>query len=347
MRFYNLRPRKNGKCIPITKKNPITKNNISNNVQSRYNLRPRKRISINETKEIRLCIWHSLKSYKSRRNDPLVTASETKNYMLNDKILDLIRYKKQSKGNYGGKLNVLCKKGNIFEEKIINEIKNIVQLEQVISEYNPKINLKKESSKTLKLMLKGIPVIAQAPLYHNNSKTCGIADLLVRSDYLEDIIKKNPIPDDEQYKKASKLNGDYHYVVIDIKWSSLPLCSNGELIRNSGRYSTYKSQLAVYNLCLGEMQGYYPSKCYILGKGYVYSRVQYGRKRIFRSYNSFDRLGIVDYNDFDNRYIEGTLDAIKWNKHVKKIIPKWISIHHLIHHCILICVINTMTPTGV
>ena len=70
-----------------------------------------------------------------------------------------------------------------------------------------------------------------------------------------------------------KFSPNYHYRVIDIKWSQLQLCSDGFKILNSDRYPAYKGQLAIYNLALGKIQNYIPNNAYILGKSYIYYRI--------------------------------------------------------------------------
>ena len=104
----------------------------------------------------------------------------------------------------------------------------------------------------------------------------------------------------EETLKAPHLNGEYHYRVIDIKCTTLNLCSNGELLRNSDRIPAYKGQLAIYNAALGELQGYIPSRAYILGKAWKY--VTCGM--MYRGNNCFDLLGHVDFEGFDNNYIQ-------------------------------------------
>lgn len=280
----------------------------------RYNLRPRIHIKKTDKSLKNDKLWKKFSSYVSK-SKCLVSATRIKNYLLKDGLLDLlkIRLKKRSSNNSNN--NILCRKGILFEKNIITEIKKKVDVVEIIDEYDPDRNIE-DISETLKYMMDGIPVIAQAPLYHTKSKTYGVADLLIRSDYVNKLIKESPLDADEEVTKAPKLKGDYHYIVIDIKWSSLPLCSNGKNIRNCDRYYCYKGQLAIYNIALGELQGYTPNKSYILGKGFSYTKTKNKKTQYFKSHNSFDKLGIINYKDFDNKYIDLTLEAVKWVRHV-------------------------------
>jgi len=289
----------------------------------RYNLRPRKHTITYKNEIIKekkyMNVWKKLVGYESPLQYPITSGTKIKNYFLNDCLLDLLHIKaKQTplESSSSSEMNILCKKGLLFENKIFDHISRKVRMVTIcdLKKYNNYD--RKDTSKTLSCMLRGIPVIAQAPLYHKNSKTFGVADLLVRSDHIKYIIDDNPLDKLDQTYKASKLNGDYHYVVIDIKWSTMPLCSNGQTIRNSGRYGCYKGQLAIYNIALGDLQGYTPNKCYILGKGYSYSFTKNKKKIYCKSTNPFDRLGEIDYAKFDSKYINLTLNAIKWFERV-------------------------------
>ena len=55
---------------------------------------------------------------------------------------------------------------------------------------------------------------------------------------------------DEVVNKASKLDGPYHYVVVDIKFSTLPLRADGVHLLNAGKFPAYKSQAWIYTQAL-------------------------------------------------------------------------------------------------
>ena len=134
-----------------------------------------------------------------------------------------------------------------------------------------------------------------ASLYNEDNMTFGVADLLVRSDWINKLFDDDVLSKEETVIKAPNLNGDYHYITIDIKWTTLLLCANGKSILISQRFPAYKGQLAIYNAAVGKLQGYTPAKAFILAKGWNYTSM--GRK--YKGYNCFELLGEIDYDNFD------------------------------------------------
>ena len=104
------------------------------------------------------------------------------------------------------------------------------------------------------------------------------------------------------------LNGNYHYRVIDIKWSTIQLCSNGKFLRNYDLIPVYKGQLAIYNAAIGAIQGYIPSTAYILGRGWKYEK----KNEHFFGCDCFDLLGHINFETYDNQIIDITKKAIDW-----------------------------------
>jgi hypothetical protein len=240
-------------------------------------------------------------------------------------------------------------KGLDFEDKIINILKNkfnndvtsIINKSSDFS-YDQMENL---ASKTLDEMKKGTPFIYQGVVINNNKdskyyKTFGIPDLIVRCDYLNKLVNSTmyPVPTtfykDEKItnevaneiikQPAQKINLNTHYRVVDIKFTTLNLCSNATTILNNGSFPAYKSQLLIYNQALGEMQGYFPNEAYILGHRWKYTK----SGNNYSNHNAFDKLGVVYYDGFDKQYLSKTIDGINWIRdlrqkgHQWKILPK-------------------------
>ena len=116
-------------------------------------------------------------------------------------------------------------------------------------------------------MKKGVPIIYQAVLQDKQNKIFGIPDILIRSDYINKFIP-NSIPLEYENIKSPLLgnNVNYHYYVIDIKFSTLQLDKDGEFLLNSNELPAYKSQVCIYNIALGRMQGLTPNYGFILGR---------------------------------------------------------------------------------
>ena len=287
------------------------------------------RYSPNKIKNLEL--WKVLDT-KVINNSDWISATKTKNYLLKDPVIDwLEKYYmtsgfgicdnsvskekiKQDKEFIAREFNILentlFKKGNEFEKLIYLELENRVGKKNcvdVITNYRECCYEKMKD--TIKYLEQGIPIIRQAVLYNDSNKTYGIADLLIRSDFINKLFDDDiqHINEDE-INIGCKFSPKYHYRVVDIKWSQLQLCSDGFKILNTDRYPAYKGQLAIYNLALGKIQEYVSNTAYILGKSYKF---EFQSKKYF-STKSFSRMGHILFDDFDNKYIELTKNAIDW-----------------------------------
>ena len=265
-----------------------------------------------------------------------VSATQTKNYLLDDQCVDWLSryYNKNNKSMPDTNHDILFEGGHVFEDKICEELKNIYKDDFVIvfnaidmAQYNKnKIidNVFKKGNNMVKsLMKKGVPIIAQAPLINETNKTYGIADILIRSDYISTLVNTF-IPDDEINERGPLLNIDkktqkyYHYRVLDFKWSSLVLCVDGVTIRNQGLFPAYKGQLTVYTACLESLQGYIPNYAYIMAKSW-----KINTKIPQIGYSAFERLGVIDYKNKDKHVLLDTKNAIKWVQDVMINGHKW------------------------
>ena len=115
-------------------------------------------------------------------------------------------------------------------------------------------------NKTLNAIKNGIPILLQVPLMNEQLRLRGVADIVIRSDWINRIYKREVIPKNEQKTPS----GRYYYVVIDIKYTSMTLCANGYTIRNDGRFKGYKGQLLIYNIALGLIQNYIPYYIFLM-----------------------------------------------------------------------------------
>ncbi|AYV85086.1 MAG: hypothetical protein Satyrvirus3_17 [Satyrvirus sp.] len=274
---------------------------------------------------------NTLKTLDKFKKDDWVSASKTRNFALNDTLIDWLD--SYNKGNRCHKqmdefnfTHFIMNKGKQFEENVIKLVKQKVKPDEFVTicsdmyDYDKKI-LEYESN-TIAEILKGTPIIYQGVLMNRDGPleySYGMPDLLVRSDYLPKIVDLNPLDDGMQHFKAPKLNGNYHYVVVDIKFTTLDLCADGKRIRNSGSSPAYKCQIYVYNHAVGKIQGFEPDVSFILGRKYKYES-----KNICYSNNScFARFGHIDYKNWDNDYIAETISAIGWIKKLRTEGEKW------------------------
>lgn len=247
-------------------------------------------------------------------NNITISASNIYNYMINDHLVDWLKlYKKEAL--YRDEFSeFICNKGNEFETKLIQYINDNKIKTKFVSKY-----IDDEScNQTIQLMKEGIPILYSAPVKNEINNTHGIIDLLVRSDYLLQLIDNISIVENEEYNfmlKAPNLNGNYHYVVIDIKFSSIKLRNDGIYLLNIGKQCFYKGQVKIYTDAINNIQGYNCPYGFIIGRKYTF-----GNQTIN---NSLSKIGIIDYSTVDNHYHYLTEQAINWVRLVKSEGHNW------------------------
>lgn len=288
-------------------------------------------------------IWDKLNSYQQfkgiKPEDEWVSGTAIRNFMLSDPIIDwLDKYYTRLGFNDGtvitpemkykmegiatqerNKMAVLFTNGLLFENAVFEELKRKYPYDYVQIGYERDDITNGNHQKTINNMKQGVPIIIQAVLINERNKTRGMADLLVRSDYINRLFGSAQLADEEINISGSKLGTNFHYRVIDIKWTTLNLCAGGKLIRNDERVPAYKGQLAIYNCILGYTQGYYPKQAYILGHSWKYETC--GNK--FNGNSCFDLLGHIDYSNFDKPYLNKTINAIRWVRNLRCNGYKW------------------------
>lgn len=262
----------------------------------------------------------------------MISASATRNFFLNDPLIDWLKEYNitsihdvpvQKKGNHTGSVKYeiddpftkfIMNQGNVFEEKLIDIIKKNHSVIKVAESYESRnVSL---FNKTIDLMKQGKPLIYQGILHNYKNKTYGAPDLLVRSDYVNKFIGYDLYND----KSGSpKLNVDWHYVIVDIKHSMITLNSDGIHIRNQDSIPAYKGQLLVYTQALNEIQGTNTMKAFILGKKYEYE----SKKVKYEINDLLNKMGTIDYNDFDKVYVSKLDEALKWITNMRKEGNNW------------------------
>ena len=265
-----------------------------------------------------------------------VAATLTKNYILQDGLLDVLKTKAstltkinidyedqfiQTIGNYDSNfVNAIMNQGIKFEKNVMKLIEEKLGKNKIINiggDSNPRSH--KKYKNTIKAMKKGIPVIYQGILRNYKNKTYGISDILIRTDYITKIIEKTSIANSKIRAPLLNKRKKYHYIVIDIKFKTLHLKSDGIHLRNDGHMKAYKSQLCIYNEALGQMQGYEPSAAFILGWKWKYV----SKNVNFKGDSCFDRLGKIDYQKSDKHYKNLTQEAVNWILNVRKNAHSW------------------------
>lgn len=246
-----------------------------------------------------------------RQNKDWVSATHTYNYMIKDPIVDWLKLNKKSckKENVDDFVEFAKSCGIKFENKVVKYIhENICPVK-----FGSDCITTQSCERTTLLMHAGYPIIHSAPVRNEETKTQGIIDLLVRSDIINKIIDDGPLETNEEEISAPNLDKPYHYLVIDLKWSTLPLRSDGRHLLNSGRYPAYKAQAWIYNEAIGKIQGYKSPYAFIMGRRYRYKQ----KDIIYSSFNCLAKLGVINYQTIDNDYPDMTQKAIQWVRDVK------------------------------
>lgn len=243
-----------------------------------------------------------------------VSPSSTRNYVLQDLIADILKYKNVGVGN--NKITQTCfilQQGNDFEERVIKLLKRSFPGKYISIHGNDLPRSYVFADQSMEAMKKGVPIII-SPVFHDfKKKINGVPDLVVRSDYLAKIFKDPPPIIKGEGCKFSK---DWYYVIVDIKFSTLNLRSNGVELLNSSNCKAYKSQLFLYNDYLARVQGFDPQMSYILGRTFKYSNSVDGETK---GTSCFDRVGVIDYKGWDKEYPSLVKSAVKWLRVCKTI----------------------------
>ena len=258
----------------------------------------------------------TLKKPKITHENKFIGASSIRNYMLNDSVIDYL-----NKYN----VNYIKKPTNIFLEYIMKagidfeiELINIIKRKHIVNTVVDNIallnnNRDKYYNMTINLMKSGCPIIYQGFLYNEENNTYGIPDLIVRSDYVNILMESEIIDFEEEYIPSDNLKTNYHYKIIDIKHSNIQLNSTGINILNTGSIPAYKGQIYIYLVALNKILGIDINKAYIWGKKYNYG----SKGKSITIDNFLNKLGVIDYDSFDEKYIKITNDAIEWKHFIK------------------------------
>jgi hypothetical protein len=243
-----------------------------------------------------------------------VSASKTRNYILRDPLIDWLNMYGRKKGyipddhipGYDPRLNFgkyIMNQGCLYEENIMIKLRNKFGDKLVEIKNNKSFTVK--IKETIKLMNAGTPIISQGMIFNLKLKVYGIPDLIVRSDYI------NLLTDSKAISKpllGCSLSSEWHYRVVDIKFSTLKFKADLTTLLNCGSQKAYKTQLDIYNQCVGELQGYTPKRSYIMGRGWDATK----KGVIYKSSDPFSKLGIVDYSKQDIDVLSDTIEAVEW-----------------------------------
>jgi|CXWL01.1.fsa_nt_gi hypothetical protein len=280
--------------------------------------------------------------------DGWISASRTRNFLLDDPILDWLSMHGRGKGHLPDNERLgfvaetdfssfIMSKGKAFEAAVLAHLRQHEAIEflETITTTREEIGSENGVQRTIEAMKRGTPIIAQGTLRDDRTRTYGAPDLLVRSDVLLRLVPTVFDPEIEWLKKqkqaqtaggiaglaAPSLGSRFHYRVVDIKFTGLHLDQFWHA-GNSGSSPAYKGQVWLYNQMLEQAQGYLPPSAFLLGRSFEKgsgSKFEEGRRCL-------DRLApvFVDAKIGKKRSVEETtLAGLEWLRRCKMEGAKW------------------------
>ena len=261
-----------------------------------------------------------------------VSAGRTRNWMLSDPLIDWLRLygedrdyiPKQDLDSYNEDLDFLkfiFERGQEFETGILRLLDGKYKVVTIARDYREIASLSK-AEETFAAMRRGVPIIYQGVLWDAQHLNYGSPDFLVRSDVLHELFA-GTVSEAESSIAAPDLGaGEWHYRVVDTKFTTLHLNAAGTQLDNSGSGPAYKAQLYVYNRMLGRLQGYLPPESHLLGRGWQLT----SRGETRRGTNALERLAAVpqDGSVANNVPIaEETERALAWIRRLRAEGGQW------------------------
>lgn len=252
---------------------------------------------------------------------PWVSAGRTRNWMLNDPLLDCLHLYGKSRGyrpdkelaGYAPDLDFLAflfERGHAFEAGILHLFQERFEVVTVARDYQDIRTLEKAEA-TFAAMRQGVPMLYQAVLWDAHHRTYGAPDFLIRSDVLHALFPASVSARAAQHAAPDLGSAGWHYRVVDTKFTTLHLDAGGRLA-TTGSTPAYQAQLYVYNRMLGRLQGFEPPTSYLLGRGW-----QQGHAR---GTNALDRLGPIPQQGTVARgfpLAAAVEDALDWIRRVR------------------------------
>ena len=235
--------------------------------------------------------------------DEWVSASATRNHVLGDPLLDWLDRHGESKGFVPDEpdertdfLEFIFAKGAEFERAVVEHLRGLgVGNVRSLGAHSAQRGAARDldlAFATWDAMADGAAIIDQGVLRDPEHRTYGMPDLLVRSDVLAELFPDALSSAGAAVGAPGLGMGDCHYVVVDIKYTTLRLAAGGGLL-NSGSTPAYKAQLHVYNRALGRLQGYLAPRAFLLGRGWT----QTVKRATTRVGNCMARLGPVEHDE--------------------------------------------------
>jgi hypothetical protein len=252
---------------------------------------------------------------ESKVADSYINASDIKNFMLNDTLLDWLNmYGDMTKADSSECIGLMHKENEDFVNKIYEACEKnhtltcvkIVPTDAQIFQH------------TLDEMFRGTHIIQSAALRNEQQKTCANVDFLIRSDVLNKLFTNTAI-NPELMESSSKFSVAWHYVVVLVQNSTLRIRFDGAHLLDSGYNLAIKGYACLCNDLLSDLQGYIPTYAYVIGSRWIYT--SQGKEYSCNTWNN--RAGVIDFGSRDAHIKEKVSTAIAWRKELTAKGSKW------------------------
>ena len=235
--------------------------------------------------------------------DEWVSASATRNYVLGDPLLDWLDRYGESKGFVPDQfdertdfLRFIFGKGVEFERAVVEHLRSLAVGEvRTLCAQGSRRGAARDlgvAFATWDAMADGVAIIDQGVLRDPEHRSYGLPDLLVRSDVLAMLFPGALSPAEAAVAAPALDIGARHYVVVDIKYTTLNLNASGGLLKSRSS-PAYKVQLHVYNRALARLQAHRAPRAFLLGRSW--KQTIHGTTT--RVGDCMDRLGAVKHNE--------------------------------------------------
>ena len=262
-----------------------------------------------------------------------VPVTKTRNFVLGDPVLDWLDLYGVTKGFVPDQhvdghdertdfLRFIGPKGTEFEGRVLETLRERLGHEAVrsVAEAPEDARSEEKAAETFDAMSQGIPIVVHGVLWDPENGCYGVPDLLVRSDYLNQLTETPTLPEEEAALGAPGLDStSYHYRVVEVKFTTLTLDARGERATNSGSKKAHKAQVALYNRALGRWQDYEPPAAYLLGRRWKYR----SKGQVHRGDSALDRLARVEPRGKDSESLDLADHAIAWIQRLRKEGSSW------------------------
>ena len=263
------------------------------------------------------------RSTKSNAFKGYLSASKVRNFLIEDPFLDYLRMFGPDKieSNYEFTEDKftqnIMNKGIEFEDEVMEMVKsnlshlNIQQVCYNVDDVHNMDNIKV----TIDHMKNGVDVIYQGLLVDKKNKLYGSPDLIIKNTVLNDFFPELVYENTE----GCKFLDNEHYVICDIKSSTIHMNSDDTTMRNSGSMKAFKGQLYIYQSILNDIQETDNNVTIIWAKNKRNDNSKFG----YHTNDLEETYGIIDYGNKDKRYIELVDKAVKWLRELKTNGSSW------------------------